>query len=293
LSYWIFKLAEQELYPDVPGKEYVFDNTHSIRVREGDAFLYLDKRKGYSFTASGVVARLDKREPTAVEAGRNNKIRTVFVASLQDVVVFKRPLSITPTTKAGRRNRALLGIEDANLLGWSQSMPGLGETMYDKIMDLAEDRALIPLEHIPNSFAVPDTWARVKIRRVLKGFTDDVLTRSGGACVVCGTAVPGLVDAAHLSGYATDRNNRANPSNGMALCAFCHRAFDQRLIAVKRNGELLVSPKLTDAVATFHVSRIDGARRALWLEGVGEEFIELTVRLFGEANTNGGDDGET
>lgn len=64
MAYWIFKVAQQELYPDRPGEEYVFDNTHSVRVRAGDEFLYLDKKEGYSFTASGVVARVSTREPT-------------------------------------------------------------------------------------------------------------------------------------------------------------------------------------------------------------------------------------
>ena len=46
MAYWIFKVAQQELYPDGPGEEYVFDNTHSIRVLARDEFLYLDKKEG-------------------------------------------------------------------------------------------------------------------------------------------------------------------------------------------------------------------------------------------------------
>ncbi len=42
MTYWIFKVAKQELYPDVPGEQYVYDNTHSLRVRAGDTFLYLE-----------------------------------------------------------------------------------------------------------------------------------------------------------------------------------------------------------------------------------------------------------
>ncbi len=38
MSYWIFKIAEQDLYPDVLGEKYVYDNTHSIRVVKGDYF---------------------------------------------------------------------------------------------------------------------------------------------------------------------------------------------------------------------------------------------------------------
>jgi len=75
MSFWIFKVAEQELYPDEMGVKYVFDNTHSVRVRAGDEFLYLDKKAGYSFTGSGVVARLVTRRPTENEKQRTRKVR--------------------------------------------------------------------------------------------------------------------------------------------------------------------------------------------------------------------------
>src|ERR1044072_6969053 len=120
MAYWIFKLAEQKLYPDIHGKKYVFDNTHSVRVQANDVFLYLDKRVGYSFTAIGLIKKVDKRNPTAAEAERTSKVRTIFEAYLSDLIWFEKPLSISPQVKIGRRNRAKLGIVDLNLLGWSQ-----------------------------------------------------------------------------------------------------------------------------------------------------------------------------
>ena len=53
MAYWIFNVAQQELYPDVAGKEYVYDNKHSTCVVAGDVFLYLDKEEKYSFTGTG------------------------------------------------------------------------------------------------------------------------------------------------------------------------------------------------------------------------------------------------
>ena len=54
MAFWIFKISDQELYPDVLGEKYVYDNTHSIRVKSGDVFLYLDKTKT---EAMGISAR--------------------------------------------------------------------------------------------------------------------------------------------------------------------------------------------------------------------------------------------
>ena len=75
MAYWIFKVAKQELYPDIPGEQYVYDNTHSLRVRAGDTFLYLDKRQDYAFSGTGTVRRVVERKPTATEAARTNKVQ--------------------------------------------------------------------------------------------------------------------------------------------------------------------------------------------------------------------------
>ena len=124
MSYWLFKVADQEYYRDKRGKEYVYDNTHSIRVAPKDIFLYLDKREKYSFTGTGSVSKITNRHPSKKEAHRNRKVRTVFTAKLQDMIWFTEPLTINPSSKLGKRNRTQLGITNANLLGWSQSIPG-------------------------------------------------------------------------------------------------------------------------------------------------------------------------
>ena len=108
------------------------------------------------------------------------------------------------------------------------------------------------------------------------------MKRSNSSCVVCGTSLSGVVDAAHLSPYATDKNNRANPSNGICLCKYCHRALDLRLIAITPDGNLLVSPSIEDSVANHHFSQIKSEDRLLWLKGVDSSFLQLTVQWFKE-----------
>jgi hypothetical protein len=276
MAFWIFKTAEQELYPDEPGAKYVYDNTHSVNVKPGDVFLYLDKTKGYAFTATGIVKRVIERKPTATEAARTRRVRVVYTAQLADVAWFNEPLSISPITKQGRKNRAQLGITDVNLLGWSQSMPSLGEAMFATIVQLVELRGLMPTATLED-FSVPDAWSKSKARPAMKKFNMEVVNRSNGACIICGTCLVGVVEAAHLSPYATDVKNRANPANGVCLCTYCHRALDLRVIAITPAGELLVAPDLVDPVARFHFDRLppDGRRR--WLMGVDPRFLTLTV----------------
>ncbi len=281
MAYWLFKISEQDLYPDKPGISYVFDNTHSVRVKKGDTFLYLDKARGYSFTATGTVGRIAERKPTLKESERTRKIRVVYTAHLADVIWFSSPLSISPTKIEGKRVRAQLGIRDVNLLGWSQSIPSLNEEMYSSIIDIAELKGLFRVEG-SSRFSIPDTWGRAKSRPAMTGFSALVLGRSLYSCIVCGTQQPGLVDAAHLSPYATDIENRANPANGICLCKYCHRALDLRLIAISPSGELLVSPEIKDPVAEFHFAQIDAGTRRRLLLGVDPAFLELTVKWHNE-----------
>jgi hypothetical protein len=284
MAYWIFKLSRQELYPDVPGQKYIYDNTHSVRVRGGDVFLFLDKRKKYSFTATGCVADIRERAPTPTEAARTANVRTVFEAHLSELIYFTPPLSISPLIDEGRANRAKLGIEDVNLLGWSQSIPRLNEAMYDSIMDLAQQKRIIPnIAPVNPDFSVPDSWGKVRVRKALGTFVNTVLSRHGNRCGVCGTGLAEVLDAAHLSPYCTDVKNRANPSNGICLCSFCHRALDQRLIAIEADGTVLVASEINDEIARAHFSSVPATIRRGWIEGIDPEFLALTVVWFKQA----------
>jgi HNH endonuclease len=287
MTYWIFKLAKQELYPDIHGDQYVFDNTHSVRVQADDIFIYLDKREGYAFTATGTIKKLIKRAPTPAEAKRTSKVRTVFTAHLADLIWFEKPLSISPQTKGGKSNRAKLGIVGVNALGWSQSMPALNEAMYQAIMDLTQAKKLALQSTInEHDYSVPDAWGKTKIRKAVARFSNTVFERHGKKCVVCGTQLEEVIEAAHLSPYAADKNNRANPANGVCLCTYCHRALDRRLIAICPDGRLLISSTIDDPIALTHFQRVTTGTRKQWLNGVEPVFLELTVMWF-KQNNNG------
>jgi len=284
MAFWIFKISQQESYPDIHGEKYVYDNTHSIRVSKGDYFIYLDKTAGYAFTATGVVKKIVQREPTVREAGRNSRVRTVYTAHLNDVIWFEPSISIAPTSKSGKRNRALLGIDDVNLLGWSQSISRLSREMYDEITSIGSIRVGVVAED-SNEYSIPDRFRITRARWSLESFKSEVLSRSK-CCVVCGCAELRLLDAAHLSPYASDRENRKNPANGISLCKFCHSALDLRLIAIQADGGLRISASVTDPVVLYHFSLISSEQRCLWLKGVGGHFLELTQKWFRNAETN-------
>ena len=282
MTYWIFKIADQELYPDIPGKKYVYDNRHSINVCPNDVFIYLDKRDGgYAFSGTGYVSKIEDHPPANNEQQQDSRIRTIYTALINDMVWFNKPLSISPRSKEGRRNRSRLGIIDVNLLGWSQSIPNIGETMYTNILDLAQEHKLIPDTILGNvGFLVDDSWGKVRRRGKMARFSEAVLQRHMYRCAVCGTQFKPVLTAAHLSPYATDKKNRANPKNGICLCTFCHAALDKRQIAIKVTGEITVNPEINDALAIKHFTGIDPEVRVNWLSGIDIEFLRLTEKLY-------------
>ena len=143
MTFWIFKQSEQEQYPDEPGRTYVYDNRHSVRVAVGDSFVYLDKRfGGYGFTGHGTVTKMRTAEVADLSQSRINRI---YTAEFGDFVQYVRSLDIRPARTEGRKNRAALGITDVNELGWSRSIAQISPDMYTSIVDLAYRRHCIAL----------------------------------------------------------------------------------------------------------------------------------------------------
>ncbi len=176
-----------------------------LKSQPNDVFLYLDKRSySYAFAATGIVSRISRRPPTEKDANHNAKVRAVFTAHLKDVHWFAKPLSISPSTPEGKRNRAVLGIRNVNLLGWSQSMPRINEAMYSSVLDLADTGKHSPAK-LDKDYTVEDRWSKTKVRKTMVNFSKVVLNRHNYTCAVCGTRLRAVLEVAHLSSYSTDK----------------------------------------------------------------------------------------
>ena len=275
MTCWIFKLSEQEQYADQQGQTYVYDNRHSVRVAAGDSFVYLDKRSGgYGFSGHGTVTQVLVEKTEAGELGQP-RLSRVFTAELGDFVKYIRPLDIRPASAEGKRNRASLGITDVNKLGWSRSIAQVNPYIYVSIVDLAYRRSCIEIAPLDTQdFTVPDVWSHVRRRHSLETFRRTVLLRQGFACAICGTTLREVLDVAHISRYSTDVKNRANPANGIGLCAYCHRAFDGGVFQLHENGAVSVRDGLeSDAVAMAHLSNLSVEARLRLLEGIDSELL--------------------
>ncbi|MXZ24444.1 MAG: hypothetical protein F4Y80_06160 [Caldilineaceae bacterium SB0665_bin_21] len=274
MSYWIFKQSEQERYPDEHGRKYVYDNRHSVRVDEGDSFIYLDKRfGGYDFTGHGTVIDVQKRKPK-VEESTQAEIKLIYTAEIGDFCQYDPSLDIALTRSEGKKNRTALGIKNVNKLGWSRSVTQISRDMYERIIDLACQRqcyAVTPIDG--EDYIVRDDWSFVRRRHRVEQFKKAVLLRQGCACAICGTTLREVLDVAHISRYSTDKKNRANPANGIVLCTYCHRAFDGGVYRLHETGHVSVVYPDLDSVALAHVSSLSPEARLHLLNGIDTELL--------------------
>jgi hypothetical protein len=283
---WIFKVSEAGTYPDVRGKSYVFDNRHSVRVKRGDEFLYLEKsQRMYAFTGAGRVERVAARSATG-EEHRSQRVTRIFTASLGNVIWFQEPFDISRQRKSGKANRLLLGLpDDVNVVGWSRSMPRIDRDLYVRLLDVAfvGDRQRSyqgePASSDGEIWRIEDSWSIVKIRHSLSVFRRTVLERHKYTCVICGTRLRVVLEVAHIRSYASCVEHRANPANGLCLCGFCHHAFDSGEIVLFSSGNVEIVEHETDEIARVHFTAVIPEIRRRWLQGVSVELLEERAQV--------------
>lgn len=91
-----------------------------------------------------------------------------------------------------------------------------------------------------------DTEAMREVRtRLVQGFfRDAVLGSYDNECAFCKLPDRRLLIASHIVPWSEDENRRADPRNGLALCALHDKAFDRGLMSVDEDYRILVSEQI-------------------------------------------------
>ena len=77
-------------------------------------------------------------------------------------------------------------------------------------------------------------------------FRKMVMENYGSKCCVTGLNVPQTLRASHIVAWASDKNNRMNPENGLCLSATYDAAFDKHLISFDDDYRMIVSKDIKD-----------------------------------------------
>ncbi len=112
-----------------------------------------------------------------------------------------------------------------------------------------------------------ETLRTQKVRIVQRFFRDAVLSSYNYQCSVCCLKLPALLNASHIIPWSKDKTQRANPRNGISMCALHDRAFDRGLFTVDDDYTIVLSKELKKkTVCDFHkiaFCDMEGAKIAL------------------------------
>jgi len=80
-----------------------------------------------------------------------------------------------------------------------------------------------------------------RVRLVQRFFRNTVLSSYNFSCTVCKLNLPRMLNASHIIPWAIDRARRADPRNGLSLCAFHDRAYDRGLMTIDEKYKIVLS----------------------------------------------------
>ncbi len=99
----------------------------------------------------------------------------------------------------------------------------------------------------PMNALIPNNVAQGKINNRIRdqGFRKAIVKLYEHRCSLCGIRMltpegHTIVEAAHIIPWSESHNDK--PQNGMALCRLCHWSFDEGLMGVGKDYEVLISP---------------------------------------------------
>lgn len=84
----------------------------------------------------------------------------------------------------------------------------------------------------------------VNVRQGQQLFRSMVLASYASRCAITGIAQPEFLVAGHIRSWASDPFNRLNPRNGICLNKLHDKAFEDGLITVSPDWQVLYSPKM-------------------------------------------------
>ena len=98
-------------------------------------------------------------------------------------------------------------------------------------------------------------------------FREAVVSAYGFRCCISGVGCKELLEACHIVGWSQDVRNRVNPSNGLCLNPFFHKAYDNLLVSITPEYRIVVSDELIEKTheASFksYLYGLDGQKIAL------------------------------
>lgn len=185
--------------------------------------------------------RLHKGNPQIVEAARDLH-RTPSAVAMK-LVNFA---SFDPA-QLNRNVKGLVNVSRLDRAVWREfeldpnSIAARSEEAFDRLIGpgATEEEAPAPPQ------GPTEKLLERPMRLVQRFFRRAVLASYGYRCCFCRLDVTALLNASHIVPWSESVELRADPRNGLCLCALHDRAFDRGLVAVDTGNRVVISERLS------------------------------------------------
>lgn len=191
------------------------------------------------------LATLIERTPSAVA------MKLVNFASLDPV---HKQRNVSGLKNASRGDKAIFDEfqSDWEKLAYESEMSRQDYVIAQSTTDESFD---FESNQVPIFPSVTERIQLVRVRTVQSFFRSAVLASYEYRCAICRIGVTPLLNASHIIPWSAEVARRADPTNGISLCALHDRAFDRGLLSVDADLRVVISTTLAN-VASSVVHRV-------------------------------------
>lgn len=146
------------------------------------------------------------------------------------------------------RDRGVGGLEHTGKLDlevWQKYYGHWDQLAFDAEVLLAkfknnelEESLTIDLNNLPIG---SERIQEIKRRINQDFFRQAVLSSYNQKCCITGINNPALLQASHIVDWSIDEQNRTNPENGLCLNALFHKAYDENLLGITPDYDIIIS----------------------------------------------------
>jgi len=173
------------------------------------------------------LANTFSRSPSAVA------MKLCNFASLDPLHVVR---NVKGLTHASKSDREVWNEFNSN---WDQ-LAFESQLAHERMKDPKVEPTRIP--EIPKTKAEEtETVGETRVRLVQAFFRQTVMATYENKCALCKLALPELLVASHIIPWSANADRRADPTNGLALCALHDKAFDRGLLTLDRSFNVVLS----------------------------------------------------
>lgn len=140
--------------------------------------------------------------------------------------------------------RGVTGLKNGSTMDktvWDEFYGNFEELALESEEILTQLRQHSELQELPEGKEIE---VKTKKRINQDFFRRMVLSSYNFKCCITGVSDVRLLEACHISDWSQDIDNRTNPHNGLSMTPTLHKAYDNMLLAVTPDYQIVVSEKL-------------------------------------------------